>query len=142
MNFKKDAEYRLRLAEGFLKEALQDISLERWRSCVDNAQLSVENSAKAIVSLFEPVEKTHRPEKQLERLLSEDRLDKAGSEILKEMIPIVSELGFEQHLMTDYGDEVSKKDPWELFKEEDAKKASEMAQKCFKGAEAIYKQYT
>jgi len=33
-------QYRLRLAEGFLKEAEQDFGLERWRSCVDNAQLA------------------------------------------------------------------------------------------------------
>jgi len=40
----EDARYRLRLAIGFLEEARQDLSLGRWRSCVDNAQLSVENS--------------------------------------------------------------------------------------------------
>ena len=55
---------------------------------------------------------------------------------------MVDELGFEQHLMTDYGDGVSKKDPWEVFKEEDAEKASGMTQKCYNSAKAIHEQYT
>ena len=41
-----DAEYRLRVARGFLDEAQQDAELQRWRSAVDNAQLAVENAAK------------------------------------------------------------------------------------------------
>ncbi len=32
------AEYRLRLARGFLGEADQDIGLGRWRSAMDNLQ--------------------------------------------------------------------------------------------------------
>jgi hypothetical protein len=43
------------LAKGFQQEAEQDFQLQRWRSCVDNAQLSVENSGKAIIALIEPV---------------------------------------------------------------------------------------
>jgi HEPN domain-containing protein len=49
------------LAKGFLQEAEQDFQLHRWRSCVDNAQLSVENADKAIIAIFEPVERTHNP---------------------------------------------------------------------------------
>lgn len=36
---------------GFQAEAEQDFTLERWRSCVDNAQLAVENAGKAVLSL-------------------------------------------------------------------------------------------
>lgn len=61
MNSRSDAEYGLRLAKGFLQEAEQDFQLHRWRSCVDNAQLSVENADKAIIAIFEPVERTHNP---------------------------------------------------------------------------------
>ena len=39
-----EVSYRLALAEGFLAEAEQDLDLNRWRSCVDNAQLAVENA--------------------------------------------------------------------------------------------------
>lgn len=47
--FGEEARYRLRLADGFLKEAGEDISLRRWRSCVDNSQLAAENAAKAVL---------------------------------------------------------------------------------------------
>lgn len=61
MNFKADAEYRKRLAGGFLNEARLNFKYQLWRSCVDNSQLSIENSGKMISALFEPVEKTHNP---------------------------------------------------------------------------------
>ena len=48
MNSREDVEYRLNLSRGFLKEAEEDFDLKRWRSCVDSAQLSVENSGKAL----------------------------------------------------------------------------------------------
>jgi len=41
-----EVSYRLALAKGFLTEAEQDMTLERWRSCVDNSQLAVENAGK------------------------------------------------------------------------------------------------
>ena len=41
--------YRLALANGFLQEARQDSELARWRSCVDNSQLAVENAGKALL---------------------------------------------------------------------------------------------
>ena len=45
MESKEDAEYRLRLAEGFLKEAENLYRLSIWRGSVRTSQLSVENSA-------------------------------------------------------------------------------------------------
>jgi HEPN domain-containing protein len=47
----QSAQYRLKLAEGFLQEAQQDLKINRWRSCVDNAQLTVENALKALIAL-------------------------------------------------------------------------------------------
>lgn len=41
------AQYRLRLADGFLEEARQDFTLQRWRSCASDSQLAAENAAKA-----------------------------------------------------------------------------------------------
>ncbi len=38
------AEYRLRVAAGFLKEAEQNFRFQLWRSCMSNAQLAVENA--------------------------------------------------------------------------------------------------
>lgn len=55
MQSTEQVRYRLRLAEGFLEEARQDISSQRWRSCVDNSQLAVENAAKALLAMLGPV---------------------------------------------------------------------------------------
>ena len=52
MHAEKATDYRLALARGFLEEAEQDRELGRWRSCVDNSQLAVEDSGKAVISLF------------------------------------------------------------------------------------------
>ena len=62
--------YLLKLAQGFLEESRQDVQLQRWRSAVDNSQLAVENSAKAVLSLAVPVGKTHNPAPQLREALS------------------------------------------------------------------------
>lgn len=61
MNKNRQVDYRLRLAKGFLDETRQDIDLTRWRSAMDNAQLAVENAAKAVLSLTGPVGRTHVP---------------------------------------------------------------------------------
>jgi hypothetical protein len=61
--------YRLRLSEGFLNEARQDLALKRWRSCVDNSQLAVENAAKVFLAYLGPVGRTHNPAELLERAL-------------------------------------------------------------------------
>jgi len=58
---KESVTYRLELARGFLREAQQDLTLQRWRFSVSHAQLAVENSLKAVISFFSPVAKTHDP---------------------------------------------------------------------------------
>ena len=55
MPVSEDARYRLRVAEGFLEEAHQDMALQRWRACVDNSQLATENAAKAVLALSGPL---------------------------------------------------------------------------------------
>ena len=55
----RDVDFRLRLADGFLGEARDDVTRARWRSCVDNAQLAVENAVKAVIARFVPVPRTH-----------------------------------------------------------------------------------
>lgn len=71
MQVTDEARYRLRLAEGFLQEARQDIALQRWRSCVDNSQLAVENAAKAALAFLGPVGRTHNPATLLRQALAD-----------------------------------------------------------------------
>ena len=81
MSPKKDAEFRLKLAAGFLAEAEEDRGLSRWRSCVDNSQMSVENAAKAVIALRSPVPKSHQLSKALSKLARDARRKGLGKEI-------------------------------------------------------------
>jgi HEPN domain-containing protein len=72
-----EVEYRLRVACGFLNESRQDFALNRWRSAVDNAQLAVENAAKAVLALISPVGRPHNPAPMLRQALDEGRFDLA-----------------------------------------------------------------
>jgi HEPN domain-containing protein len=141
VNFKEDAEYRKRLAKGFLNEARLNFEFKLWRSCVDNSQLSIENSGKMIIALFEPIEKTHNPSRQLRRLIDQNRLGDVSILDIEELISIIDRFGIEEHFMTDYGDEITRTDPWSLFTEEDAREALELAEKCYGIAENIYSIY-
>jgi len=141
VNFKEDAEYRKRLAKGFLNEARLNFEFKLWRSCVDNSQLSIENSGKMIIALFEPIEKTHNPSRQLRRLIDQSRLGDVSILDIEELISIIDRFGIEEHFMTDYGDEITRTDPWSLFTEEDAREALELAEKCYGIVENIYSIY-
>jgi HEPN domain-containing protein len=141
MNSQNDTEYRLRLAKGFQKESEQDFQLQRWRSCVDNAQLSVENAGKAIIAIFEPVERTHNPAANLRKLIDKKLIDNALLNDLNTALNFFDELGFEDHFLTDYGDKKNYQDPWSVFNEDDARKALEIMQKCLTVAEKFYQFY-
>lgn len=139
MNSREDVEYRLNLAKGFLKEADQDFQLERWRSCVNNAQLSVENSGKAILMLFGVSPKTHEPGKHLAKLIKNTEIPEEIRGIVKKFLPSFLTLGIEEHFMTDYGDESSYKLPWEIFDQKSAKSALDSAKQCKSASEDIVK---
>jgi len=141
VHFKDDAEYRKRLAKGFLNEARLNLEYQLWRSCVDNSQLSIENSGKMIIALFEPVEKSHNPSRQLNRLVDQKRLGHVFKPQVDEIVPILDRFGIEEHFMTDYGDEATRTDPWSLFDEDDAREALGMAERCYGLADEIYTAY-
>ena len=120
MDSASDAEYRLRLARGFLAEAEEDFRSSRWRSCVDDAQLAVENAAKSVIARFGPVPRSH----DVSAVLSEHlRLGAVPSELregVEHLVELSSQLGFEEHVRSDYGDEARGITPWELFQQPDA----------------------
>lgn len=127
MNTSKEVAYRQALAVGFLREAEQDYLLERWRSCVDNAQLTVENVGKTTLALFGIVPKTHDPARQIAVILQEQKLPKTISTLLHDMLPDLLVLGSEAHFLTDYGDESSYTLPWDLFTKQSAESALKAA---------------
>lgn len=137
MNLPKHVTYRIALAEGFLREAEQDFTLKRWRSCVDNAQLSVENAGKAALALFGIVPKTHDPARQIAAILREQDLPENISELMQTMLPDLLVLGTEAHFLTDYGDEASYTLPWDLFTQQTAEDALQSARRLVEMVQAL-----
>ena len=87
MNSREDVDYRLNLAKGFLKEAEEDFQMKRWRSCVASAQLSVENSGKAILMIFGISPKTHEPARHLAKLVHNTEIPNEIRDRIKEILP-------------------------------------------------------
>lgn len=138
MNSKQDAEYRLKLARNHLKSAREDISLKRWPDAFSHSQLCVENSGKAIIAMFKPVEKTHDLMKQLSRLIEENLIPEEIKAELVGKLHLFGKMGRREHILADYGDEMSYQTPWEIIGEEKAKEALEVAEKCFLTAESTF----
>ena len=127
--------YRIALAEGFLAEAEQD--LKRWRSCVDNAQLSVENAGKAVLSLFSVSPKTHEPSQQLAALLRDRKLPDEIQDSMRKLLPELLALGKREHFLTDYGDEATYTLPWDLFTRDSGDEALEAARRSLELSKVI-----
>jgi HEPN domain-containing protein len=125
-----ETDYRLRLAEGFLAEARQDVALQRWRSCADNSQLAVENAAKAALALLGPVGRTHNPALLLQQALDERRFPEAVRPTIERLVDCARQLGPTVHLETDYGDERTWRTPWELFDQPLAQEALALAEEA------------
>jgi HEPN domain-containing protein len=142
MNGNGRADYRFKLAQGFLDETRQDVGLGRWRSAMDNAQLAVENAAKAVLALMGPVGRTHKPAPLLRQALQEGTLTLSDSKKGERLAELAELLGFDVHVQTDYGDEMGGLTPWELFDEADANQALNMAEEAVALAEAIIQEIT
>jgi HEPN domain-containing protein len=137
MDSEQDVRFRLRLAEGFLQEAEQDLTLSRWRSCVDNAQLAVENAVKAVLARHGPVPKTHEVARPLTNLQRLEGLDATVKEKLTTLQELAERLSYEEHIRSDYGEEATFKTPWELFDEDDAQEAVQVARQTLALAKEI-----
>ncbi len=122
--------YRLRLVEGFLDEAQQDLQLGRWRSCVDNSQLVVENSAKAALALIGPVGHTHSPDVLLRQALTRSAFPAEVHDLILQLADKAELLGADVHAQSDYGDDVMRRTPWEIFGESAARRALQMAEEA------------
>jgi HEPN domain-containing protein len=124
----QDSQFRLRLALGFLEEAHADLSTDRWRSCVDSSQMSVENASKAILALFGPVGRTHAVADVLRRAIEANQLSEQVIPQATQLADLAEQLGWDVHMASDYGDETEHRTPWELFDEPAAKDALHKAE--------------
>jgi len=130
MQVTEEARYRLRLADGFLLEARQDMELKRWRSCVDNSQLAAENAAKTLLALLGPLGRTHNPAVLLREALEEKRFPPGTCGQVERVIDCAKLLGQDVHIESDYGDEAAGRTPWELFDEHDAQQSLALAEEA------------
>ena len=137
MNARDQGHYRLRLAEGFLDEARQDMHSQRWRSCVSDAQLAVENSAKAVLGLLGPIGRTHNPSVFLSEALQRGRFPEILRAQVERLVECARVLGPAVHVKSDYGDEETRQTPWELFDESRAKEALALAEEAVSLARQI-----
>jgi HEPN domain-containing protein len=137
MTASESVRYRLALAAGFLEEATQDRDLGRWRSCVDNSQLVVENSGKAVLLLYGVSPKTHDPGRQLMELLRTADLAEGLRDDVAALADQLLLLGPAQHVMTDYGDESTSTLPWDLFTGASGEEALATATRALALARAI-----
>ncbi|MDE3088924.1 MAG: HEPN domain-containing protein [Chloroflexota bacterium] len=131
--------YRLNLAEGFRLEAHEDIQLKRWRSCVDNSQLAVENAAKVALALLGPVGRTHDPAKLIRKLLDANRFPTEIRSRVDRLAECAEVLGPQIHIQSDYGDDERMKTPWQLFGETAARDALETAEEALQIAGELVK---
>ncbi len=115
MDSERDVRYRLRLAEGFLGEAEEDVRSSRWRSCVDNAQLAVENAIKAVIGRYGPIPRSHDVAGLLDELVKRSDLPPGTAGKLPALKALGERLSYEEHIRSDYGEEGSYRTPWELF---------------------------
>lgn len=137
MNLADEVAYRAALAAGFLAEAEQDFGLTRWRSCVNNAQLAVENAGKSVMALFDVTRKTHDSAKEVAAILRNQDFPSDVEEKLKTLLPSLLALGSLEHFLTDYGDEATYTLPWDLFDENSASEALKAARASVVGVKEL-----
>ncbi len=113
------------------EDGLFEFEHGRWSKAALSAQLSVEKSAKAVISLFGPLTKTN----DLAGTLLELRLNPIPveqSRWIEKLAELTEKFGVKEHVLTSYGDEVALKTPHQIYDRSKAKRAIEMAQNALK----------
>jgi HEPN domain-containing protein len=101
----------------------------------------VENSIKAVISLFKPVPKVHELDELVDDLIKELDFELEYKEKLRKLKEYAKLLGFEEHIKTDYGDEVGRLTPWELFDKDDAVESLQIARDSFEIAKSLKEKF-
>lgn len=85
MNNRRESEKRLRDAQAALRSAAKNLKIEEFRIVVQQAQMCVELSAKAIIAYFAEPQWTYNPSRQLFQILAE-RKDEITQSLRKDSI--------------------------------------------------------
>lgn len=138
MNPNEDYLYRLRVAIEFRDRAVRNFAQNDWSGCVQQAQIAVENAAKAILAYVGPVPHTHEPYSHLEVLLAA-RPDLPPDVIaaINAVIAACRHLGAREHVLTTYGDEGRHLTPSQIFHQPEATAALHHARNAISNAEQV-----
>lgn len=137
MDSKEEVNYRLKLSEGFVTEAEEYFKLSHWRSCVSSSQLGVENASKAVLAYYQPMVKIHDLSKLLMGLIEEQGLKGKLAKKIERLADNARVLGFEEHIRTNYGDELVYRTPWEIYDSTHAGNALSIAKDSYNLAREI-----
>ena len=107
-----ELKYRLALANEHLRRAEMYCQVSDWAGCVHYSQLSIENFAKALISMYEVPTWSHDPSNQLLTLLSQ--LPEDLRSIVRELALMSREVTVE-HARSTYGEPSSGLTPGMLY---------------------------
>jgi HEPN domain-containing protein len=122
-----EVRYRVRLAEGYLREAEENFKREDFRATVAASQLAAENAAKAIIAIFRIPSWSHDPSHELREVIFQ--LPQSLRPLAEELAGIAQLLAPEHGRVT-YGEPTRGLTPWEIYGREDAEKALQLAKKA------------
>ena len=137
----REYEFRLKLARDHLEIAVKSLDSGIYPVAVHYAQLSIENSAKAIIALFKPPTWSHRPGSELHKLVDEREELKKYKVFLKKLSKVVDEVS-RHHGLATYGDIETLRTPQEIYSKEDAEKLVQLARKIFQKTKQIVDEIT
>jgi len=126
--------FRIRLAERYLEDADGAHRRGDNRGTVSSSQLSVENSAKAVVAFFRIPSWSHDLSPELRELLESIPL---GTRPLAEELAGIAEELAPEHGRSIYGEPIRGLTPWDIYSEEDAAATLQKAKRAIECARIV-----
>lgn len=115
MNSREGALFCLALATEFRDVSEREHARSEWAPRVQQAQLSVENAAKAVRASVGPTPQTHEPRHELAALQARfPNLPADVTAALNVLVDCCRHLGFREHVLSSYGDEHTQRTPSQL----------------------------
>lgn len=131
INDPPEYEYWLKLAEEHLEEAIKALDGGALVAAAYEAQLSIENSAKAVIGLFKPPTWIHNPAPELRQIIKQhgDLLKKVRSlEAKLNTLATLTDEAAPHHALASYGDVRRMVTPKEIYKPEEVRELVKRAQ--------------
>jgi len=95
-----------------------------------------------VLALYHPLVKLHELSRLLLKPTEEQKLQGALAEKIEKLADNARILGFEEHIRTDYGDELAYKTPWEIYNAEHAERALAIAKESYSLANELIAGFT